>query len=71
METPLLALTAARTLVFIFLIIYHGDCTFRALYIYTSKAYIKSFGLLRHIFKDIYCLKARKNLYMSMIRSTL
>jgi len=26
-----LALTAARALVFIFLIIYHGDCTFRTL----------------------------------------
>ena len=36
----------------------------------TSKAY-KSFGLLRRIFKESYCLETRKNLYVSMIRSTL
>ena len=35
----------------------------------TAKAY-KSFGLLHHIFKDSYCLETRKNLYVSMIRST-
>jgi len=29
----------------------------------TSRAY-KSFGLLRRIFKDVYCLTARKNLYI-------
>ena len=36
----------------------------------TSKAY-KSLGLLRHIFKDTYCPEARKNLYISITRSTL
>jgi len=36
----------------------------------TFKAY-KSFGLLRCIFKDNYCPEARKNLYISIIRSTL
>ena len=36
----------------------------------TSKAY-KSFGLLRRVFKDSSCLESRKNLYISMIRSTL
>ena len=36
----------------------------------TSKAY-KSLGLLRRIFNDTYCPLARKNLYISIIRSTL
>ena len=36
----------------------------------TSKVY-KSFGLLCRIFKESYCLETRKNLYVSMIRSTL
>ena len=36
----------------------------------TSKAY-KSLGLLQRIFKDTYCPEARKNLYISITRSTL
>ena len=68
MEIPFLALIAVKILVSISLIVYHA---WRLHYQnITSKAY-KSFGLLRCIFKDSYCLETRKNLYVSMIRSTL